>query len=605
LYNEHYYRYRRSGSGTTWTEWYKDPTEAKDVGAEPSENTFQLNPHNNIIAANTDLNDLVQPNSYGCPTSTIAKTLLNCPVNTYGFRLYVNCMAPHATDANIDYVSQWLFSEREGVYVRYKNGTSSNWTDWNFAFGEGGRNLVTGTKGTFTEQVSSTSSAMMTNYWPLTDYGKQLANDEVIKFIVSFEAKSTVAGDVMSFSLRSNASSEIKYASFRSAELTTEWKRYSSILYLYTSGITVTRLWGVKRGATTSSTISIRNIKLERGVVCTDWTLAPEDIDVGARNLVLDGATEVEATTSATAFTKVIKQLTDYGKTVLGTVGTKLTISFDAKANVDGVEMRGRYIRNSGGTVVCNATDENHSIILTSEYVRYSGTCSITTEGATRFEIYISAQTAGDKLYIKNVKIELGTIPTSYTPAPEDVDSGIAAAQSTADGVRADLTTAQNDLNNLVINGRNLFIATTRTNDKYVASSGNVNSWSKTVSSDYIAVKEGDTVIIQCWKPENTSATGDNRGYYSIATYNNSKEFKTRPKYEYFTSSYISYNYTVTAEVAYIRVSYHFGIDGPVGANWDPYEKFRIKIERGTTPTEWSIAPEDLDMRIQQVCDKV
>lgn len=381
---------------------------------------------------------------------------------------------------------------------------------------------------------------------------------------------------------------------------------------------------------------------IETNLTTTNNTVAAlrtdvDNIDVGARNLVLDGATEVEATTSATAFTKVIKQLTNYGKTVLGIVGTKATISFDAKANVDGVKMSGRYIRNSGGTIVCDVTNKNQNITLTSEYVRYSGTCSITAEGAARFEIYIPAQTAGDTIYIKNVKIELGTVPTTYTPAPEDVDSGIAAAQSTADGVRTDLTTTQtqvetnrqnigtlttsqtaitgrvsslesttttitntigtiqSDIDSLAVGGRNLFIAATRTNNSYYKQDGTLDAWGKSVLSDYIPVKEGETVIAQFWKPENTTAAGNDRGWEGIATFNSDKSFKSRLTTYYFTEDYKSQKFVIPAGAAYIRVAYHFGVDGPTGANWNPYGDFQVKVEKGTMPTEWSIAPEDLE----------
>lgn len=155
-------------------------------------------------------------------------------------------------------------------------------------------------------------------------------------------------------------------------------------------------------------------------------------------------------------------------------------------------------------------------------------------------------------------------------------------------------------VSSIEVGGRNLFIAATRTNNKYVSDSGILGNWNRTVLSDYIAVSPGDSMIAQFWKPENTSATGDDRGYYNVSYWNSSKAFISRP-YQYFTGDYISYSFIVPSDAAYIRVTYHFGIDGPPGADWDPYGSFQVKVEKGNMPTDWSIAPEDIDSELTTV----
>lgn len=155
-------------------------------------------------------------------------------------------------------------------------------------------------------------------------------------------------------------------------------------------------------------------------------------------------------------------------------------------------------------------------------------------------------------------------------------------------------------VDSIEIGGRNLFIAATRSNDIYITNAGATGNWRKTVTSDYIAVSAGDSMIAQFWKPENTAATGDDRGYFSVAYWNSSKAFISRT-YQYFTSDYLSYQFEVPINAAYIRVTYHFGIDGPLGTDWDPYGTFQVKVEKGNMPTDWSIAPEDIDSGLTTV----
>ena len=158
---------------------------------------------------------------------------------------------------------------------------------------------------------------------------------------------------------------------------------------------------------------------------------------------------------------------------------------------------------------------------------------------------------------------------------------------------------------NLAIGGRNLFIAATRTNNMYIKSStGAESGWSKSVLSDYISVSEGDSVIAQFWKPANESAAGDDRGWYCVSNFNSEKEFIAHQSpYGYFTSDYKNLTFTVPQGVAFIRVCFHFGVDGTSGVDWNPYGQFQVMVEKGTKPSAWSIAPEDIRSDIDAALD--
>jgi hypothetical protein len=82
------------------------------------------------------------------------------------------------------------------------------------------------------------------------------------------------------------------------------------------------------------------------------------------------------------------------------------------------------------------------------------------------------------------------------TTSQTAISGKVSSLESTTTTITNTIGTIQSDIDSLAVGGRNLFIAATRTNEKYVTASGNVSGWSKTVLSDYIAVKEGDTVIV-------------------------------------------------------------------------------------------------------------
>lgn len=74
--------------------------------------------------------------------------------------------------------------------------------------------------------------------------------------------------------------------------------------------------------------------------------------------------------------------------------------------------------------------------------------------------IYFNATTVALDVYIKLIKLEQGSFPTDYTPAPEDVDSATAKAQLTADTATLNLSNYQTSADGRITKAQADIIAT-------------------------------------------------------------------------------------------------------------------------------------------------
>nr|WP_322783549.1 phage tail protein [Acinetobacter colistiniresistens] len=143
----------------------------------------------------------------------------------------------------------------------------------------------------------------------------------------------------------------------------------------------------------------VDKVMLERGNKGTDWIAAPEDLKIGARNLVRNTGKKHHA------FGWVFQEL------LVKPIKGKVTISFDAKSD-DGVVV--------GGGVGFNKGDKGASGFTYFWYPmmgdgRVSATFDVDSSGYTHFGIYVNTPTT-----ITNLMVEQGTIPTTWQPAPED-----------------------------------------------------------------------------------------------------------------------------------------------------------------------------------------
>ena len=79
------------------------------------------------LSAGTDLDDVTAIGTYASSGDSITKTLQNCPIPGYSFRMTVGTMS--LSDSN--WLEQVAYSARYGVvYRRTKQGGSAAWTEW-------------------------------------------------------------------------------------------------------------------------------------------------------------------------------------------------------------------------------------------------------------------------------------------------------------------------------------------------------------------------------------------------------------------------------------------------------------------------------------------
>lgn len=147
--------------------------------------------------------------------------------------------------------------------------------------------------------------------------------------------------------------------------------------------------------------------------------LAVGNVQVGGRNLVLGSGIGKVVEVSGTGDRLVqVGALSGYGKGALYPVGTRFTVSFEAKSSRAGQRINGRYLR--GATNTDFVYEGGEWIALGTEWQRYSYSGAITAGGAQRAVVYVEQGTAGDLVYIRGFQVETGTRATDWGPAPED-----------------------------------------------------------------------------------------------------------------------------------------------------------------------------------------
>ena len=148
-------------------------------------------------------------------------------------------------------------------------------------------------------------------------------------------------------------------------------------------------------------------------------------------------------------------------------------------------------------------------------------------------------------------------------------------------------------INDIEIGGRNYYIIKDSI-DGYIDSSGaitNPSAVNKERTSDYIEVTPGENIYFQMWvTPE--PASQNNYLWMAYQFYGSDKSVVgSRPsKAKGANTGTLQFDFfkiTVPENAAYLRVSGRFYNDG------------RIKVERGTLPTDWTPAPEDTDVNIE------
>lgn len=330
------------------------------------------------------------------------------------------------------------------------------------------------------------------------------------------------------------------------------------------------------------------------------------NMDIGGRNIVLDSSNmrsfriwqadgnsklsddkkEITITTSHGGINIEKKNLSEY----LPNKGDTIVISADVKGNS---HLQFNY--NDGNNFVGSGT----SIAVTTEYKRYFTTFEWNPVNLdkTEFVVY-AAGSAEQYLTVKNVKVEIGTKATDWSPAPEDLAS------------QTQITTLNNLINQKVSNDQyqsdktqtaNL-ISQTVTNAVNNINVGGTN-FIKDSSSDVVI---DDTVSKQGWKHLSMYSNLETGQQYTFSsevtvnvgkadkicvnTYNPNNGSTTLVSDRPIVNGKIEYTFTAVKDFPVLLV--YAGTMGETQGNKVTFHHYQL--EKGNKATDWSPAPEDL-----------
>lgn len=139
----------------------------------------------------------------------------------------------------------------------------------------GGRNLALDSAVEKSSAKTSDESQLFP-YWTLSDYGQTVLGEIGTEFTISFEAKASADGAAFYACLRKESDSALFSSEGAAFNLSTSYQRYSAALKTYAAE--TARFWPAMRdNVAAGTTYWVRNVKVEKGNVATDWTPAPED----------------------------------------------------------------------------------------------------------------------------------------------------------------------------------------------------------------------------------------------------------------------------------------------------------------------------------------
>ncbi len=290
--------------------------------------------------------------------------------------------------------------------IKIEIGTDA--TQWGFAPGDPlitGINLLTGGG-----QMRLSSQGKIK-----VDLAETLKNYVGQPVTVSFEAKAT--GESLRMRVSSDTNGTLKLQESKSFDVVPgDYQKYTYHSVVQTGeGKNDSNTLFFECLGRNQKDFCISKLKIEVGVEATEWSYALNDPAVTGNNLLKNSAL-VRVAKSGTVRVSVADVLDPY-------IGMPVCISFDGKADEEGLGLRVGPYQNSGISI-----EENHEFTLTTDYQRYSFTDRInqfvSSENATvssygQSEIaFISNTYKG--FSIKNIKIEIGDHATAWTFALND-----------------------------------------------------------------------------------------------------------------------------------------------------------------------------------------
>ena len=225
----------------------------------------------------------------------------------------------------------------------------------------------------------------------------------------------------------------------------------------------------------TDTAFLIYGLKLEEGNIATDWSPAPEDaesmignIKIGGRNLIPVGMIKNCNGLSTFSYDKTSNTWTcvapigsnSWGRGIYFDTGVKkiyiprgYTYIISLEVNPEVACIWNADINNGFDGMPSGTGNDNDNVSLrkSSDYSLVANKWqrvwfSYTPRTDVSYDIFDASSNWGIittdakspiKFKIRNVKGEFGTVPTDWTPAPEDVDNKIDTAQKSADNANS------------------------------------------------------------------------------------------------------------------------------------------------------------------------
>lgn len=216
-----------------------------------------------------------------------------------------------------------------------------------------------------------------------------------------------------------------------------------------------------------------------------------DNISVGGRNLCLGTATPVKLTSSTTAqFGPTFGRVSQFLVSRNLAAGDKITISFVVTAAAAVTFTGGQWLVLGGslwrtlGYFALGTFTAGQKKKLSATFTYTTGQAEKAVASGDSFLLGSNAVNAAVALTFSEFKVELGTLPTSWTPAPEDVDSAVDAAKSTANTAKSTADTAKstadaakNAIDNFAVGTRNLILGSQKGRKLSVYGDNQIYTW--------------------------------------------------------------------------------------------------------------------------------
>ena len=215
-----------------------------------------------------------------------------------------------------------------------------------------------------------------------------------------------------------------------------------------------------------------------------------------------------------------------------------------------------------------------------------------------------------------NHMAEYSTIPSQWSPAPEDIDTTINTSLTTAksyadsqikiakDAITSSVsntyetkTNVQNKIDAIQVGGTNLIKKKSGFTYGYLSSSngsttntGSLNDNQDFYTNDYIFVKAGTPIIFSSYPKQ--GVTSKIQGAVYVHFYNTNKVWQ-----------WCKYNITNANQSA--RVAYTTEGDCYIRFSSRGFNDYNHKAEYGTKATDWSPAPEDIETTVSNLTQRV